>query len=553
MKLFLFLLRASWRTVALAVLTGSVSGLASIGLIALIHAKLHRSDLPMSGLAWGFAGLCLVVLLSRIASQMLLIRLSQGSVQKMSMHLCNRILEAPLRNLEEVGPHRLLTALTGDVGTVAFALNGIPVLCISSVTLFCGMAYLGWLAPDLMVAMVVFLVLGVVSYRAIAALARSYLRRGREDQDTIMRHVRGMMDGIKELKVHHRRRKAFFDKLLTPATKELRDHQITGFSIQAGAVIWGRLLFFVAIGLMLFLWPRLQPVPPAALAGYTLTILYLMSPLEQIMSWLPMMARARISMQAIESLGLVADPTEASLDEVSPATAWCRLDLVGITHAYRRERDGRGFTLGPIDLELEPGELLFVVGGNGSGKTTLAKLLSGLYVPEKGEIRFDGQTVTDDNRETYRQLFTVVFAEVAIFESLLGIDTPDIDGRAQEYLEQLHLDHQVKVNDGVFSTTELSKGQRKRLALLTAYLEDRPIYIFDEWAADQDPLFKDVFYRRILPELKARRKAVIVITHDDRYFDLADRVVTLCDGKVTHGNWELAQALAKAGQPDGIA
>ncbi|MCB1035646.1 MAG: cyclic peptide export ABC transporter, partial [Acidobacteria bacterium] len=74
--------------------------------------------------------------------------------------------------------------------------------------------------------------------------------------------------------------------------------------------------------------------------------------------------------------------------------------------------------------------------------------------------------------------------------------------------------------------------QRKRLALVTALLEDRPVYLFDEWAADQDPEFKEVFYHQLLPELKARGKTAIVISHDDRYYDVADRVVKLDTGRV---------------------
>jgi putative ATP-binding cassette transporter len=176
--------------------------------------------------------------------------------------------------------------------------------------------------------------------------------------------------------------------------------------------------------------------------------------------------------------------------------------------------------------------LIYLIGGNGSGKTTLAKLISGLYVPESGEIRLDGQPVTDETREAYRQNFTVLFSDFFLFDSLLGMDSSNLDERAQRHLVELQLDHKVQVKDGKLSTTELSQGQRKRLALLSAFLEDRPIYIFDEWASDQDPVFKDVFYHQILPELKARGKAVIVITHDDRYYDLGDRLVKLEYGQL---------------------
>jgi putative ATP-binding cassette transporter len=175
---------------------------------------------------------------------------------------------------------------------------------------------------------------------------------------------------------------------------------------------------------------------------------------------------------------------------------------------------------------------VFLVGGNGSGKTTLAKLLTGLYVPEQGEVLLDGKPVPAAAREGYRQLFSAVFSDFYLFESLLGLEGAGLDARAREYLRLLHLDRVVRIQDGRLSTTDLSRGQRKRLALLTAYLEDRPVYVFDEWAADQDPVFRKVFYAQLLPDLKARGKAVLVISHDEHYFHLADRTLELVEGKL---------------------
>jgi putative ATP-binding cassette transporter len=188
--------------------------------------------------------------------------------------------------------------------------------------------------------------------------------------------------------------------------------------------------------------------------------------------------------------------------------------------------------LGPIDVTIEPGEMVFVVGGNGSGKTTLAKIIIGLYSPEQGAVRLNGELINEELSEYYRQHFSSVFADFFLFDTLLGAGRIKLDKRAHEYLAKLHLDHKVTVKDGVLSTTDLSRGQRKRLALLTAYLEDRPFYIFDEWASDQDPVFKEIFYTQLLPELKSRGKTLIVITHDEKYFDLADRLLKLEYGKL---------------------
>jgi len=176
---------------------------------------------------------------------------------------------------------------------------------------------------------------------------------------------------------------------------------------------------------------------------------------------------------------------------------------------------------------------VFLIGGNGSGKSTLAKVITGLYPPAGGEIRLNGRVIGDHNRDEYRQSFSTVFADFFLFDRIMGAAPGADDGRAREYLEKLHLNHKVSIENGVFSTTQLSQGQRKRLALLCAYLEDRPFYLFDEWASDQDPLFKDVFYTKLLPELRSRRKAVLVISHDDRYFPCADRLIKLDYGRIT--------------------
>jgi putative ATP-binding cassette transporter len=238
-------------------------------------------------------------------------------------------------------------------------------------------------------------------------------------------------------------------------------------------------------------------------------------------------------LQKIEAMGLslAAESVERSTFEASQSHGYERLKLEAVTHSYDNE-DGDGFKLGPVDLRFRPAEVVFLVGGNGSGKTTLAKVLTGLYAPDEGAIFLDGERITNETRDQYRQLFATVFSDFYLFESLLGLKSDALHEEALHYLRRLQLDRKVQVVDGVLSTTDLSHGQRKRLALLTAYLEDRPFYVFDEWAADQDPLFKEIFYLRLLPELKLRGKTVVVISHDERYFHVADRVLKLNYGKM---------------------
>jgi putative ATP-binding cassette transporter len=534
MNLLFSLLRMSWPTVLLASILGAVSGVASIVLIALIHQTLKlKNPTEASALLIGlFAAFCVVVLATRILTQLLLTRIAQYSVSRVRMGFCRRILQSPLRKLEEIGDHRMLASLTGDGNTISIAANGLPVLCVNIVILLTGGAYLGWLSPGLLGCAVVVCVLGVVSFQISSRYAGRYVKQGREAQDNLMKQFRTMIDGLKELKLHRDRREEFVDDVLVPADAEVRDNQTLGFSLQVAAISWGRLMFFLAIGLLLFAWPYIRAIDGATLTGYVLVILYLMSPLERILAWLPLLERALVSVRKMQRLGLALEEEQPETFNAETPGDWQRIEMTGVTHTYHRQGEAHDFLLGPIELALHPGEILFVIGGNGSGKTTLAKLITGLYAPEEGEIRLDGRPVTPDNREAYRQLFTVIFDNAVVFESLLGMEGHDLDERAREYLRQLELDRVVTVTDRVFSSTKLSRGQRKRLALVTAYLEDRPIYVFDEWAADQDPTFKRVFYEQLLPDLKLRGKSVVAITHDDRYFSAADRVVKLEEGRI---------------------
>ncbi|HSS52146.1 MAG TPA: cyclic peptide export ABC transporter, partial [Thermoanaerobaculia bacterium] len=312
----------------------------------------------------------------------------------------------------------------------------------------------------------------------------------------------------------------------------------------------GQAFVFIAVGMVILIIPGVMSASREVITGFALVLLYLVTPLQSILDTLPALGQAGVAIGKVEDLGLSLTggaEDDEPLPAVDAGPFWQQIRIAGVVHSYATESEDRRFTLGPIDLDLHPGELVFVVGGNGSGKTTLMKLIAGLYAPQEGQILLDGQAVTEQNREEYRQLFSVVFSDFYLFKDLLGLDHPELDARARTHLEQLELDRKVKVEDGRLSTTDLSQGQRKRLALLTAYLENRSVYLLDEWAADQDPVYKEVFYRQILPGLRNRGKAVVVICHDDRYFPVADRLVKLENGKVVLVQGGEAPARSEAG------
>ena len=529
----------------LIILMGVISGASNAALLAMIGRWLSNAA-PMSNrFIIIFFALCITLPVARFASEGMLISLSSKALLALRIRLTRQILSTPLRRLEELGPHRLLATLTEDVPAIGNSLVEIPIVIMHiSIVLGC-LIYLGWLSWPLLLGLIGFMIVGTLSYQIP-------LRRGtrrfvlvREEWDKLLKQFEAVTSGVKELKLHHDRREAFFFKALQPTAVSLRKHAMMGHLTFVGANSWGSSLFFIVIGLILFITYSWSGINSQTLIGYTLGILYIMTPMHILMTSIPGFATASASMQKVEKLGLTLHESDASNEisrPVKAASSWKSLELVGVTHTYHREGEAGGFLLGPIDLTLEPGELLFITGGNGSGKTTLAKLLLSLYTPEEGQIYLDGKLVTDETREQYRQLFSVVFSDFYLFDSLFGLDSVHLDASAKKYLAQLQLDQKVKVEDGVLSTIELSQGQRKRLALLTAYLEDRPIYLFDEWAADQDPLFKEIFYHQLLPELKAKNKALIVISHDDRYYHVADHVIKLDYGKLQQGETIAATA-----------
>ena len=534
MKLIRFFFQHSRRDVLLSLGAGAFSGICNAALLGVINGVIKNNGSALRVLLWTFVGLCVLLPLSRFTAEVLLSKLGQGALYTLRMQLCRQILAAPLRHLEQISGPRLLTVLTDDIPSITNAIINLPLLCVNFALVVGCLVYMAMLSSMLFGIVMGFMVLGIISYQLPILKVSSVFLLARKESDKLQEHFRALTQGAKELKIHAERREAFVRDGLESTSGALMRHNVSGLRIYGGAASWGQTLVFVVIGLILFVLPLFRPLSTAMLTAYAITLLYLMTPLQVIMNALPVISRANVALKNVHDMGftLTSEGVEEGLVKSGPPADWKELELRGVTHSYRREGEAESFTLGPMNLKFHPGELVFIVGGNGGGKTTLAKLIIGLYAPEGGEIHMNNQTIDGSNRELYRQYFSVVFSDFYLFDQLMGMVTPDLDEQARRYLEDLKLTHKVQIEQGKFSTTELSQGQRKRLALLTAYLEDRPIYLFDEWAADQDPYFKNVFYTQLLPALRARNKTVLVISHDDRYYYLADRIIKLDDGKI---------------------
>ncbi len=532
MKIISFIFNYSKRTFFIAALAGAIAGVSSAGLLALLNAAFQGEQPVSLRLAWYFAGLLIVSVFANVVSRFLLINISQEVPFELRMRLSRQAFNVPLRKFEEIGSHRILAILTQDIGTIATALLDFPVFCVNLAMALGCLIYLFWLSPAVFAGFIVIMLLTMGSLQLVNKKASRHLKMARDDFDELLNHIRSLLDGTKELRLNRRRREAFINDLMQPRAESFRRKNVRGRQILGFNAAGSQAVYFIYIGVLVFVLPRFWAISSGTLMAYALAALYLRTPMAIFFDVMPSFSNANISLRKVEETGLSFAAARPESETASVAPVCQQLDLSEVTHTYKHESGDGDFLLGPVSMTLRQGELVFLVGGNGSGKTTLAKLITGLYIPEAGEIRFDGKSVSDDNRESYRQLFSMVFSTPHLFEHLLGHDSVTLDQRAQDYISKLQLDHKVTVKDGVLSTTELSQGQRKRLALLTAYLDDRPVYIFDEWAADQDPLFKEFFYLHLLPELKARGKMILVISHDDRYFGVADRIVKLEQGQI---------------------
>jgi putative ATP-binding cassette transporter len=527
--------------IALSVATGVAAGAATVALLATINRVLNQPGGLAGGLLLTFIGLCGVALFGRMVSDVSTNFVGQRLVAQVRKSLAQKILAAPIDALERYRTHRLMPVLSQDVdmiSDVAFALSG--TLIALAVALGC-LGYLAFLSLPLFGLMLLALVIGVTVQLMAQIRGEAGFWKAREQEDQLHKAYRAISEGAKELRMHRTRRTRMFAGQVERIVDTIRVVNGRAINTYVIATAFGSALFFLLIALILG-WAAFRTTEPAVLSGFVLVLLFLKGPLDQIALTLPGVGRAKVAFQRIGDLSARFATPEPHLHLARASNGVIlknEIGMRGVRYAFDAPEGGEAFTLGPIDLALRRGEMVFVVGDNGSGKTTLIKLLLGLYAPQSGDVLIDGSAVKPEGRDDYRQLFTTVFSDFYLFEDLVageeregGAGMEVLPETALPYLERLEIAHKVSLKNGAFSTTDLSTGQRKRLALVHAYLEGRPVLVFDEWAADQDPAFRHLFYTELLPELRARGHLLVVISHDDRYFHLADRVITMRAGRI---------------------
>lgn len=530
---------------AAAFVISLVCGAANALLVMLINASLHRVDAELRQWLLPFAAMAVLAMLSQMASRALFAHLGQQCLAALRRYIAQAVTDAPFRRLEVVGRARIQSLLTDDAMAIATFLVAFPIMATNAVIVIGCLTYLAYLSWIMFLVAAAMVLAGSIGYHLCHQKVMDYLRLAGKGQDQLFSQFDSLVGGAKELKLNRSKARLFLESVLAQAIDAVARNRTRGLLLLAVTLGWGRFLFLVLIGMVLFspLW--VTPESSAVITGYVIVFLFVMAPLEGILITLPDFNLARVALARIrETTDQLRGDAEDGALALGDEPRKIELRFEGITHSYYSERDDESFTLGPVDLLLRPGEISFLVGGNGCGKTTLAKVVTGLYLPESGVIRANGAVVEAAAQAAYRQLFSAVFSDFHLFESLLHAADSDIDRMANDWLCKLHLDHKVKVEAGAFSTRDLSQGQRKRLALIAACLEDRPVMVFDEWAADQDPLFKDFFYYEILSDLKARGKTLLVISHDDRYFAVADRIIKMERGQIIECSTAVEDATA---------
>ena len=529
---FRHLLGLFWPQLLLCAALSVLGGLLSVRMLALINEVISTpvvNDRARLGLQ--FAGVAVLAMVFQSGGQILLERLAQRIHADLRIHIAAQVDQADYRSLEMTGWGRLQASMSEHTQNIKHFFGVLPLLLTNLAIVLGGLVYMAMLSWRIFLLAVLVIGVGLVIYYLADGRAAQHLDAADREQDRMLAYFHGLLSGAKELRLHLGKRKRFLQSHMYESIRRVQQARSWGMSIYIVSSVWHQFLIYLFIGMVLFVLVGEMSGQAQVMTGFALLLVYMVGPLESVLGSLPTMKLALISARHMEDT-VAALARQEQVADSHESRRFSSLALQAVEHQYFNDTSGHSFTLGPVSLMFSPGELVYLVGGNGSGKTTLAKLLVGLYRPEAGQILVDGVPVTDAGRDAYRQTFSAVFSDFHLFDSILDGVSPAFDERGNAWLARLGLQHKVQIRDGAFTTRALSQGQRKRLALVVAFLEDRPFLVFDEWAADQDPEFRETFYCELLPELRAMGKTVLVISHDDRYFHLADRLVRMEHGQV---------------------
>ncbi len=531
MKLLMMLGAKQGLVLSAVMLLSLCSAGLSVGVIVFIQQSMLNPDSELVALLLQFGLLLICLLLISTAAQVSLHILGHRFVYQKRYELVQQLLNTDIEQLEKIGSSSILASLNTDIRNITIAFVHLPELVYGAVLAVFAMIYLGFLSTSLfLVSLVMLSMTALIGYWLVYKISH-YVQQVREYDDELFADYQAMIDGRKELALNPKRAQRFFHDEFDEHAKAYCE-QVTKADIHNGfAGNLANTVILALIGLNYYLAVGLHWASLEIASTFALVILFMRSPLMSAVAALPALIAANVSMNKLTRLQLNTDnPASESRNTYS---GFKQLQFKGVEYTYQSATDESAFSVGPLNLTIERGQLIFIIGGNGSGKSTFARLLTGLYRPQTGEVIIDGQPVSIASWDEYRSLFSAVFTDFHLFHQLLDGEGNNVESQQVEYwMNMLEMQHKVSYEGGKLSDVRYSQGQRKRLALLMAVLEQRDCLLLDEWAADQDPRFRHFFYQTILPLLKQSGKTIVAITHDDRYFNIADRVIKMDNGQL---------------------
>ena len=514
----------------------ALSGLANAAIVAVIGEASQTAtydNINLRYLLLFLIAMTLYVACQRYSAKRM-VRITSRIVQTLRVRLVRKVQGSELQVLDRIGKSQIVDALSRDANTVGESGEAIIDALQSVVFAVFAFAYIGWLSLPAFGLSVLSASIAMTIVIRQQAKTRVLLGRTRDREVEFLNQASDAIDGFKEARLNDRRREDLHQDIGTASRRVARLRQAVE-DVHTRSTIMGRASLYLLIAVVVFLLPAVVQTYSEVITETVTAILFVVGPLGLLVGIVPYLERANEAARAIAEL-------ETRLDAENGATPTAPAGRQGATLpagtiAFDRVRftydagDGEQFSLGPVSLEVPSGQILFITGGNGSGKSTLLKLLTGLYRADGGQITVDGVPLTRANLQSYRERFSAIFSDFHLFRRLYGL-LGTSETAVNDLLRQMRLDQKVRYADERFSNLDLSTGQRKRLALVVSLLEDRPVLVFDELAADQDPGFRRFLYEELLPALKAEGRTVIAATHDDRYFAAADVVVKLEYGTV---------------------
>jgi len=515
----------------------SIAGMANAAILFIINSVAMNSS--AKDLNFKFLMLFVLAFIIFLIGKNYALNHTAVIIEKILAQVRIRILDktrkADLKIIEDIGHAEIHTKLTHNVNTISETALFAVTLCQSAIMLFFCALYIAWLSLPAFLLSAGIIGLTVVYFNKKAKEAYAFLKQATHVQEQFFEKISGILSGFKEIKIHKKRNDAYFQDVKKIARKS-EDLMIqTQLKFVIGMVL-AEICFYSLLASIVFLIPRFGNEYSALVPRLVTSILFIMGPIVSIVSAMPLITRSNVAVSEIYGL-------EQQLDAAAKPEhnghlkkeAFQEISLENIVFHYRDRHENTLFTLDNINFNIKKGELVFIVGGNGSGKSTILKILTGLYYPEAGNIRLNNKLISRTDYQAYRELFSIIFTDFHLFEKLYGLDVIDHD-KLNRYLEKMELAEKTTYTDNGFSNMKLSTGQKKRLAMITALLFNSQIYVFDELAADQAPEFRKYFYEILLKELQDKGKTIIVVSHDDRFFHVADRVIKMDYGKFGKGS-----------------